>query len=227
MKVNQHVYAIKNLISAGPSSDDLRITNALILHFLNVVRSRLIKDTINKYFYISDQSYQNLCVKLQKSSFHECCNITFDYCPILKSTLPLPTLLQSKFGNNMKVTDLEGRILPEINLTQVLYSKYSDLPPITGYFINNNHLFIVGNTSLDTVLINALFDDPEAIQEINCPSNTGEDCAYLEAEFPIDSDLVAMLYEMTLNLLFIHLKIPNDITNNAREDRQGEVRRES
>jgi hypothetical protein len=220
MKVIEHVYAIKNLLSSGASSDDVRITNALILHFLSVVRSKLIQDKIDKYSFVNEQSYQTVCLELEESSFHDCCNLDYEDCPILKTKEAIPKLLQSRLANNLKITDASGKVIPQINMTQLMYSKYSDVPQMIGYFINNNKIIIVNNKNLKVILVSGIFDDPERIDSLNCSGNEpSAPCNYLESQFPIDSDLVALMYEGVISLLTIHLRTTNDITNNAREDR--------
>lgn len=133
MTLNVHVYAIKNLLSHGPVSDDFSYSNRLIAHFLQVSRANLIEKKADKYHFISDQSYQSLCVSLELSSFHNCCDKPDQDCKILKSTTPIPKFLNSRWGNFLKVLDLSGRVIPEYNLTQNRYSKYSLVgPPKTG-----------------------------------------------------------------------------------------------
>lgn len=184
------------------------------------MRSKLIQDKIDKYSFVTDQSYQTVCLELMESTFHDCCNIDYTDCPILKTKESIPRLLQSRLANNLKLTDASGKVIPEINMTQLLYSKYSDVPTMIGYFINNNKIIIVNNKNLKLVLVSGIFDDPERIESLNCSTNqSSASCDYLQSEFPIDSDLVAIMYQGVINLLTIHLRTANDIINNAREDR--------
>lgn len=225
MTVREHVYAIKNLFNNGTASDDARLTNRLILHFLNIARLRLIKDKLDQTYYVSEQSYQDLCLDLEPSSFHACCSIDYDYCPILRSTVTLPKFLDSKWGNQLKALDLSGRLIPNITLTQVRYQQYGLVPQQVGYFIHNNYLYVVNTTSLVKVIINGLFDNPEEIHLINCPNTEETPCDYLTEEFPIESDLIERMYRLVIELLTVFFSTAQDLTNNAIDDRATQANR--
>lgn len=96
MTALEHIYAIKNILSHGPTSDDFSYSDRLILHFLQVSRGILVEQKIDKYYYISEQTYQDWCATLELSSFHDCCNGPDLDCKVLKSTLPLPKFLNSR-----------------------------------------------------------------------------------------------------------------------------------
>lgn len=96
MTLLEHVYAIKNLLSQGPSSDDFSYSNRVIAHFLQVSRAKLIERKADKYRFISDQSYQSLCVDLELGNFHNCCDKADLECKILKSVKPIPKFLNSR-----------------------------------------------------------------------------------------------------------------------------------
>lgn len=216
MKVINHIYAIKNLLAHGAASDDFSFSDRLILHFLQVSRSKLLEQKIDKYYYVSEQSYQSLCVELAKSSFHNCCEAPDAGCQVLKSTIEIPKFLNSRYGNHLKVMDLTGRVIPELNMTQVRFSEYALVPPETGWFMHSNRIYVINNTSLVMVLLNALFNDPEQISLLNCPID-GDTCPeYFEEEFPIDSDLVDAMYRMTMELLLQSYRLPNDSENNTK-----------
>lgn len=211
-----HVYAVKNLLSHGPASDDFNYSDRLIAHFLQISRARLIEQKANKYNFISEQSYQDLCVDLELSNFHGCCGDLDLSCKIMKSQLPVPKFLNSRWGNFLKVTDLEGTVIPEITPTQSKYSLYSLAPTQIGWFLNNNYVYVVNSKVLVKVLLNGLFDDPDSIHAKNCPTTPGSVCGdFMAEEFPIDSDLISPMYEMTLK--FLTIQTSNDIENNARD----------
>lgn len=96
MTLNEHVYAIKGRMSRGPVSKDFRYSNRFIAHELQVVRAKLLEQKANKYHYISEQSYQDLCVDLELSNFHSCCDATDIECKVLKSTTEIPKFLNSR-----------------------------------------------------------------------------------------------------------------------------------
>lgn len=217
MTLLEHVYALKNILSNGPVSDDFSFSSRLIAHFLQVARAKLIEQKADKYHFISDQSYQSLCTELELSSFHNCCNEVDLDCKILKSVNPIPKFLNSRWGNFLKVMDLSGRTIPEFNLTQNRYSIYALSKPKTGWFLHDNHLYVVNNKVLETVMLNALFDNPDEIYQLNCPT-TGTTCSdFMSEQFPVDSDLIDGMYRLALDLLLKARTMPNDIENNSKD----------
>jgi len=223
MTTLHHVYAIKNLLNHGPASDDFNYSDRLIAHFLQVARAKLIEQKADKYNFIAEQSYQDLCVDLELSNYHGCCGAAELDCKIMKSTLEIPKFLNSRWGNFLKVTDLEGTVIPELNLTQSKLSKYGLAPSTTGWFLSNNHIYIVNNKMLTKILLNALFDDPDSVHKKNCPDQPdGSTCvSFLNTEFPIDSDLVSPMYELVIK--FLMLTSANDLENNARDTQKVQV----
>lgn len=217
MKLISHVYALRNILSRGPVSDDHRLSDRLIAHFLQVARARLIEQKIDKYHFISEQSYQDWCVDLELSSFHSCCEAPELDCKVLKSTIAVPKFLNSRWGNHLKVMDLEGRVLPEIKLTQTRFALYALSRQPIGWFMHNNHLYIVNSKALTKVILNGLYNDPEEIHNYNCPG-TGSNCPeFMQEEFPIDSDLVDSMYKVALDLLLLATKQPIDTENNFKD----------
>lgn len=218
MKLIEHVYAIKNVLSRGPISDDFRLSDRLIAHYLQVARARLIEQKIDKYYYISEQSYQDLCINLELSSFHDCCNMPeFEDCKIMKSITEIPKFLNSRWGNHLKVMDMVGNVLPEISLTQSKYSKYALVPQTIGWFLHNNHIYLVNTKVLSNVLLNALFASPEDINNLNCPGD-GTNCPdFMSEEFPIDSDLIDPMYRVALELMSAAYNFSIDTENNTKD----------
>jgi len=216
MTLLDHVYAVKNIVSHGPASKDFSYSDRLIAHFLQVARGKLTLEKINKYSFISNQSYQDLCIDLEKSSYHNCCGTETD-CYVLKSTKVIPKFLTSRWGNFIKVTDLTGLVLSEISLTQTHYSEYALTPQKVGWFMHNNYLYVVNSNLLSKILINALFDDPQAVAQLNCPTST-DVCDVFAQEFPVDADIVDAMYKITIEYLMTSQKIPKDDENNANDE---------
>lgn len=217
MTLLAHVYALKNLLTKGVASDDFSLSNRLIAHYLQISRALLIERKTDKYHFISEQSYQSLCVNLELSQFHNCCNDVTLECKVLKSTTKLPKFLNSRWGNFLKVMDLTGIVIPEFSRTSDALSKYALVTPKEGWFLHDNYLYIVNSKVLETVLLNALFEDPQEIHDLNCPNKSGECLDFMESEFPIDSDLVEPMYEITFKMLTRSFSIPKDNENDSSD----------
>lgn len=220
MTLNQHIYAVKNIIANGASSDDSPFSERLVAHFLQITRAFLLERKADKYRYISDQSFQSVCLDLELGSFHNCCDIPELECKVLKSTIKLPKLLNSKWGNFLKVMDLSGNIISEFNLTNNKFAQYGVLVPTggnLGWFLHDGYLYVINNKVLEKILVNGLFTDSTAVAEINCSNGTTECLDYGSEEFPIDPDLIDAMYKATLEYLIQSTKLPNDSESNARD----------
>lgn len=211
MTTQEHIYAIKNILSKGSVSDDFNFSNRLILHFMNVARAFLIERKADKYNYV--QSFQSLCLDLAEGSYHNCCDLKIPSgCTILKSKINLPKLLSVRWGNFLKVTTLDGTIIPESSVTQSSYSAYGINKNISGYFIHDNYLYLLNNHKLKKVLVNGLWDSPEEISNFNCPNK--QDCNNLTETYPIDSDLVSEMYKIVIQ--YLSIQSPQDNENDSR-----------
>jgi hypothetical protein len=202
----------------GPSSDDFSFDNRLIAHYLQIVRSTLLERKIDKYHFISEQSYQDLCLTLEESNFHNCCDGPDTDCKILRSTLVLPKFLNSRWGAHIKVMDLEGNVIPELSMTQNKFSKYaSSKAKNIGWFIHNNYMYVLNNKVLSRILANGLYNDPQQVALINCQSSAGNCPELFDEEFPMDSDLVDSMYKMVLEYLMKSRMYPKDLENDAKD----------
>ena len=216
MTLREHVYAVKNLLASGPPPDDFRYSNALIAHYLEITRGLLIERKADKYIPLSPQSFQSWCVDLIKASYHNCCETPASTCQLLRSTNKIPKFLTTRFGDLSKITDLNGNPLSKTTPTMQRLSEFSitNRDPKPGYFIHDNYLYIVANTSLAKVLMNNVFLTPSEVENYNCPASDTTCPDPLDVDFPIDADLIAPMYEMSIK--FLSLTSPQDYENDAR-----------
>lgn len=224
MTLGTHVYAIRNILSKGPSSDDSSFSLRLIAHYLNVARALLTEQKADKYTYISEQSFQSLCIPLTLGTFHGCCNITDIDCKILKSVDPIPKFLNTRWGDFVKVMTLTGEIISKGSMTMNKYAAYTvtNFTPKPSWFVQDNYLFVINTKNLELVLLNSLFSDPLVVNSLNCTSTTsGGFCPdWLDAEYPIDPDLVSPAYNMVLQFFRTSLSLPPNDTSNDATDNQ-------
>lgn len=222
MQLKNHVYAVRNILSKGTASKDTSFSLRLIAHYLNVARALLTEQKADKYTYISEQSFQSLCVPLELGSFHNCCDYPGANCQVLKSVSPLPKFLNTRWGDFAKVMTLSGEVISKGSPTMNKYAAYtvSNNPPKASWFIHDNHLFVLNNKFLEVILLNSLFDNPTEITQLNC-SNTGDVCEdWLDAEYPIDPDLISPMYQLTLQFFTTSFNLPKKDVENDVSDSQ-------
>lgn len=220
MTILEHVYAIQNIINKGAKSDDARLSNELVLHYMNVSRVLLLKREADKRKAHNPANFQGLCIPLCESNWIDCCNYPTDLdCPILKSTIKIPRAMTGRTNLYIKVSYFSGKEIGRTTHRSFRYNEYSltkkDKP---GWFILNDYLYIAGvpHNKLKAVWVDALFEDPTAIADITT-CNDGEACYDPDTEdYPIDGHLIEPMYKMTLQYLSNAFRFPEDNANNAR-----------
>lgn len=228
MTLLEHTYAIRNLLSKGVASDDTQYSLRLIAHFLNVSRAMLTEQKSDRYRYLSEQSFQTLCVPLEKGSIANCCDYPNAGCVLLKSKIKIPKFLTTRSGDFIKVMTLSGDVIGKSSILKNKLSKYSitNKNNKPGWFILNDYLYIMNNTDLEVVLMSSLFENPSDIDQLNCSTSTNSDgtstsvCTDIfENEYPIEPDLVEGAYKKTLDLIRFSISLPpKDKENNAQDD---------
>lgn len=225
--LNEHVYAIKNILNKGIPSDDSRFSNRLIAHYLKQSRGLLIKRKLDKDKYISALNYQRVCVPLELVTYGDCECITdvFSNCKILRSTCTFPKIFTSKYKAALTVKAIDGTVLSETSITKDKLKTYSlsQQTPKLGWFIEDNRLHVLHSQTTPLVIAIALWEDPEAVSDFcTCggESGTGNTPCYntQNDEFPIDAELVLPMYEMTLKVFGLGMQYPEDNENNARSN---------
>lgn len=231
--LQEHVYAIQNIINRGPKTDDARVSDRLVEHFLKVSRSRLLRQKIDKGHNISELNYATICFPLQSEEYDDCDCLPDDVsCQVLKSTCKIPRYLVGSRVNNLIVEFINGTIVPRGNVTLGNLAQYS----ISGSFsepfwtIQNQRLLIFNNDRLPLVLVRAIWEDPSDIVNFCDCTNLDEDVPCYdprEDEFPIDPDLVDPMYRLTMEMLGLLNQYPEDTLNNAANVRNTESQRQS
>lgn len=154
----EHIYAIKNQLNQGVASDDSRITNSLIAHYLKAARSTLVKRKLDKYHSTSPQNFTTVCVHMEEDTYHDCACLNLDLgCKVYKSTCKIPRDIMTRRGHTLTVKSLGGDVFSQISTTTNSLAKYSlankDKKP--GWFIENERLVMV-NLKAPYVLASAV-----------------------------------------------------------------------
>lgn len=219
-----HVFYIQNILNGGKITDDSAFSNRLVAHALKQARARLIKLKLDKKEYIADSNYQKICIPLQLHAFHDCdCVENPDECKFLKSTYSIPDVIVAKWGTTFQALTLDGKRIPISSITSNSYAEHSlSSNNKLSYFLEQNDVFIQNSKKLIMVLGKAIFADPElAINYMDQVCENNEQCrAYYSQEFPIDSELVEIMYKMTLEDLTMSYKLPRDDKNDSRTPEQ-------
>ena len=215
----QHVYAISNILNQGPRSDDSRISNRLIAHFLNMSRGLLLKRRMDRKHSMSDANYLTYCDTLVPSKFFDCDCVPEEFnCLILRSTKVIPDYISSQDGVSIEVRNpFSGELIDYASLSSSKLAKHSLTSSNTPtWFIHNKHLYITHTLTLDKVIIRLIPEDPEALKKYQ--SCEGSSICYdpEDDNYPIDTDLVQPMYNLTLEMLAKSYQFSQDDENNTK-----------
>lgn len=227
MLTREIIQRIQSLYSKGVQSDDTRLSKRHIYNKLISVRSRLIYQKVNKKQKLSQWAYQTLpCVELIKAPIQECHCITKD-CKVLRTKYKLPKPISSISKDIIQsVATLDGSKI--FNETTFETEKYNNGNKYTGknpsYYIRNEYLYLTNIKTLEVITITGLFDNPSEVEEYPsyCTDDI-KDClecnckSIMDKDFPIDSDLIEPMIELSLKELI-------EIFNNNREDQTNDTR---
>ena len=211
MKLKILLDRVQTIYSKGVKSDDSRLTNRYIYSKLLTVRAKLIGQQYRKKQSVSQWNYQTLpCVELIKVPAHQC------------PCLPPAGCYSSELIQNVTSADRALKI-DRVNINAVNTQKGNKYTTKkTNYFIQDGYLYITTPVNIKVVSLNGLFGDPIAANIFKGHCEDCVDCAkcfdYLDFDFPIDSDLIDVLIELTVaEIMGVFSQSIEDRTNNTRD----------
>lgn len=220
----EHIYAVKNILSRGPASDDDRLSERLIGHMLNTSRAILLKRKMDKERSVNETNYQVICLPLTLSNFADCpnCNLpNLTNCQIMKSTMAIPRPITTRWGMSIRVRKIDGTIISPLNMTNKKYSQYSLASNTSiGWLLQGSTLFVIGPTHIPLVLLEVVLENPEDISSLDPCANVNSlttPCFMLDEDFPIDPDLVMPMYQLTIQLLGYANSMIEDKVNDSSD----------
>jgi len=222
LTIKEHIYAIQNILNRGPKSDDARLSNSLVEHFLNVARSRVLKQKLNQLHHISSFNYQSFCLELEEVKYSDCsCIPAKAKCKVLRSKVKIPQSLNYRHNNGIIVQTIDGHSIPNSKPSSNHLAKYSLSKANTKphYFIENGYLYILNNLNLKQVKVKMISVNPRDLSSFT-DCYTANSCYSANSPYPIDQELVDSVYRLTIELLNISNSIPEDKVNNSSDDRQ-------
>lgn len=223
MKIIELIDRVQNLYSKGVKSDDSRLRNRLIYNKLQSVAVMLISQKAKKKQFLSLSNFQTLsCIKLVKASAHQCPCVPPKGCNFYISEQILPNIITNHNGFLINyVANLTGDIIfsykPWEDFKYLKGEKYTQNFPY--YTFVDNKLLIYYHSSPEIITIQAVFEDLLISLKSRqyCDNNT-KCFNILEQEFPIESDLIEPLIEISaLELIEKFNQSLEDKTNNSSD----------
>ena len=224
MLLSEIIYNVKNLISGGVNSDDLKIRDKQFSFIIGYYRSKLLKQDQAKNRLNLDLYKQNLGkVEVTMADKNDCCEI--DACIIrTKNKIPRPS--ETDRGMNITFVGLIGGMpFQKEYHNSIIWSGASKYTKkITKWYYRDGYIYIVNppTNQLKWINIEGVFESPEEaikFRTCDCPDN-GEDCFdSLDFEYPLPEyhtdTIVKMIADTELRIL---TGLSKDDTNNGEDE---------
>ena len=227
MIVAEIIQRVQSLYSKGVESSDSRLMRRHIYNKMLTVRALLFYNKINKRQFISKYNYSILpCVELISVSGNDCpCDVSTG-CEVLRTKEKLPKPINNLNGYIIdSVMSIDGKIIfNEVTYKSKIWrkgDKYSPNRP--DYFIKDDYIYITSTRKLKVISIMGLFADPIEASLFATACDTDEENACptypLDMEFPIDSELVDALVELTVQELAVGFIPGHEDRRNDSQDK--------
>jgi hypothetical protein len=209
MTILKHIYALKNVMSQGPVSDDFTFNDRLIAHMLVIARATILKRELNKRNNISEENYTYICVEFEDGTITNC--TIPDVVDVTKriGIKDLPSIINTKWGSPVTLLTPDGCEVPKLNRTIAKYLSGSiDSDDTLGWYLFNSKPVLVNGDFIKSLTAQIIMEDPTEILDLT------DDCTFDNVEFPLDATLTPAVYEMAIKLLMPYA-FPVDTLNNA------------
>lgn len=226
MELKKYFDRIQTLYSRGVKSDDSRLSKRHIYNKILTVRARLISQQYRKKQTVAQSNYQTLpCIKLVPVPAHQCPCLPPMGCEMIRSEHKIPGILMGHTSELIQsVTSAEKSMkLDRVSINAINAqrgNKYTSKK--VNYFLDNGYLYVVAPYSMGVVSLTGLFDDPIEAEIFKGYCDDCIDCSkcldYDKIDFPIDSDMIEALIELSIaELIEIFSQMHEDSTNNTRD----------
>lgn len=223
--IKEIIYTIRALRYDSHTPDDFAISDARLQHFVDVERSFLLKQYLDKDRIVPKQVEQVIeCLPLECIDISSCIDCGFAAEEYILRTPELPKPINYNFATDSAAELFTGISTPvgtpiEFTSQAIAYwgahSKYSKKMPRAYY--KNNRLYFTNVGDLKFVQIKGVFENPAKLAEFN--TCTGEVCFDEETtQYPILDYHLSLIYSTIMQKYIIPaIQMPHDKKNNAAE----------
>lgn len=221
------------MITMSLNSDDSEVDIRSLYYWINLKRSVLIRQELEKNAFINPEFTQTIpCMELELAdrNLSVCCNSLATSCLILKSKLSLPRTLPYKGRYGVISVDSPHILGKDIKLVTAKEfktigsgrhnSKDIFCTLIDKYLFIRSKSDVFQNIIGSTVRVKLVAEDPIELENYpNCNTDESDICFAEDKEYPIPSYMLNTLKQMVLKEdLNIVLSTPEDTNNNASSD---------
>lgn len=227
MLIGEILERVQSLYSKGVASDDTSLSSRHIYNKILTVRSKLLSQQYDKKQRISQWNYQTIpCIELIDVNASECNCIEVNGCTLKRSKYKLPKPMQGLSNSIIQsVHSIDrGTKIDELSINSMKFQKGNKYTKVTTtYFIQDGYIYLNTTYDLKTISLIGLFEDPIEAKIFSGLCDECQDCNacidYQDEEFPIDTDLIDTLIEMSITeLIQLFSQSIQDTRNNSADD---------
>lgn len=222
MTINELISQLRESLKSRV--DDSNFSDQYFYDLIKGYRATLLKRRAEKYRALSRFNYQKFCVPLETVSESDCvdCNDCAKNlnCNILRSTKKLPTALNSRNTDVIKVRTIGGDQLSSVSdfseYKSLQYSKTRKNKKV--YSIVNGYLEVYNTDLLRFVIVEGVLEDPTALVDWNtCGSSNTDTCYDIQQDdFPLEESMFPIIKDMIFKELNLTIQLPEDERNDSR-----------
>lgn len=207
-------------------SDDSSVTEEFISSMIDTKRAMLLKQQFSKAVWnIPIEIKQEICMPL------ELVDVIAGYSgggKILKSSIALPRTIKIKGQEGpLLVRKEDGSALP-INIIPIDRlpflgaNRYTAMLTYAALDIDGKLILISADNKLNflkSIRVTHIFESPDNAYSLECSDNGSDTLEPWDIDYPVEAAMIDTIVEMIMKDLTKTLSIPEDNTNNARDDR--------
>lgn len=216
---------ILNIAASGPNSQDFRISERLVAHWITECRAVLISQAMSKREDAQDVWQQTIPkIELELVDKSRATDLTTD-CKILKSTLPIPGTIDGT-ESYFSVTGIDDTQIAPANLFSAKYKKFNKFTSKKPtWYIRDNYLFVENLPSNELTYVSAsgIFEDPEDLNDFK--TATDEVLWDWDSEYPVTAKLANTITDIIIKTKILPLvQSVQDDQNNAKDNSAREIK---
>jgi len=216
------IYDFKDLLDKERLSDQIGYSNRHIFNHILNFRATLLKrkKAQNK---LSDLNYQTYTLNLVNVIDEELPCVDSSFCVLLRTEKPIEDFIDLKSITTPINKSGEVIKISEVDPDFIKYKKYSKLSAQSNniyYYLQNTgkgvYVYVWSSNPLflESISIKGVFYNPHLVEAIkDCAGNLDSCYNYLEAMFPIDSELLTDVYSMAMGSILRSKSIATDSAN--------------
>lgn len=220
MTINQVIYNLRVIIK-DLRSDDLKFTDRQLEFIVNYIRSKLIKQDIDKGKTISSNIRQDLgIIDLEKIDASES-NINSGH-KVLRTTRKIPKVIEANFKDLITYVGGIDRLSAFQFSTKAFVDKqmWSKYGPKNRYAYLKDGYIYLANCDLSTrkIAVEGIFENPRDVY--NFSKEDGSPCYNPDLdEYPISSYMLQTIYDLIISKeINTFYQLPEDVINDATSE---------